>query len=149
MTPDQIAVVTETWRRVVPVADQAVAAFYDRLFEANPGLRGLFRHTDLAEQRRKLANMLDAAVAGLDDLDTLVPVVEALGRRHAGYGVTSTHYEAVGDALLWTLERGLGPAWTPAAAEAWSTAYAMLADVMQTAAEADPSFEGRARPRPS
>ena len=73
-------------------------------------------------------------VQGLDHLEALVPTFADLGRRHAQYGVTEGHYDAVGAALLWTLEQGLGSGWTPEAKAAWSGAYALLADVMRGAA---------------
>ncbi len=63
-----------------------------------------------------------------------MPAVQDLGRRHAGYGVEEAHYDSVGGALLWTLEKGLGAAWTEEAAEAWSAAYALLANTMIDAA---------------
>ena len=88
----------------------------------------------MAEQRRKLMQMLTAAVKGLDRLDRLVPVVEDLGRRHAGYGVADAHYDTVGAALLWTLEKGLGSAFTPEVKEAWATVYGLLATTMKNAA---------------
>jgi hemoglobin-like flavoprotein len=60
--------------------------------------------------------------------------VQALGRRHAGYGVTDEHYDMVAEALLWTLQQGLGEYFTPDVAAAWCSAYAILADVMKAAA---------------
>ena len=105
MTPAQKGLVQSTWSKVVPIADTAATLFYDRLFEIDPTTRPLFRGTDLAEQRRRLLQVLSVAIAGLDNLDGLVPAVEALGRRHAGYGVKDQHYDSVGAALLWTLER--------------------------------------------
>jgi nitric oxide dioxygenase len=102
MTPDQVSIVKRTWAEVVPIADQAVALFYHRLFAIDPALRELFAGTDRAAQHRKLV----AALA-----------------------------LAVGAALLWTLEQGLGEAWTPEAAAAWSAAYAEIAGAM-TAADA-------------
>ena len=94
--------------KVLPIGDAAARLFYDRLLEIDPSTRPLFRGIDPAEQRKKLLQVLSAAIAGLDDLDGLVPTVEALGRRHAGYGVKDKHYDLVGFALLWTLERALG-----------------------------------------
>ena len=76
---------------------------------------------DMTEQRRKLMQMLTAAVKGLPRLDRLVPVVEDLGRRHVGYGVRDEHYDTVGAALIWTLEKGLGSAFTPDVKDAWTT----------------------------
>lgn len=127
-------VVRETWKQVTPDADAAAALFYARLFEIDPTTQPLFKGLDLAEQRRKLVASLAMAVNGLDDLETLVPVIQDLGRRHADYGVTDMQYDSVGSALLWTLEQGLGEAWTPQAAEAWTEVYQLLAKVMLDAA---------------
>jgi hemoglobin-like flavoprotein len=133
MTPEQMQTVRDTFAKVEPISDQAAALFYGRLFELDPSLRSLFKG-DMVEQGRKLMQMIAVVVHGLDRLPTIVPGIEALGRRHAGYGVTSQHYATVGAALLWTLEQGLGPAFTPAAREAWTAAYTLLATVMQRAA---------------
>src|SRR5262249_31489827 len=108
--------------------------FYRRLFDLDPSLRHLFK-PDMSEQRRKLMQMLSAAVKGLDRLDQLVPVVKELGRRHAGYGVTDAHYDTVGKALLWTLQKGLGKAFTPEVRDAWTTVYTVLATTMKNAAD--------------
>jgi hemoglobin-like flavoprotein len=78
--------------------------------------------------------MLTAAVKGLDRLDQLVPVVQELGRRHAAYGVTDAHYDTVGTALLWTLEKGLGEAFAPEVEQAWAAVYGLLATTMREAA---------------
>jgi hemoglobin-like flavoprotein len=133
MTPSQIAIVQETWRQVLPIREQAAALFYGRLFELDPALRTLFR-SDLAEQGRKLTAMINVAVNGLQQLGTLVPAVQDLGRRHVRYGVTEQHYAVVGAALLWTLQQGLGNAFTSEAREAWTSAYGVLADTMKEAA---------------
>jgi len=135
MTPEQKTLVKETWRQVVPIADTAAALFYDRLFEIDPKLRGLFHQTDMREQRRKLMQVIGTAVAGLDDLEKLVPFVAELGRRHKGYGVEDRHYDTVGAALLWTLEQGLGSTWSPATAEAWGVTYGLLSSVMREGTE--------------
>jgi hemoglobin-like flavoprotein len=134
MSPEQKALVKETWRKVAPMADAAARAFYDRLFEIDATTRLLFKAANLAEQRRKLIQALTLVVQGLDHLEALAPALADLGRRHAQYGVTAGHYDTVGAALLWTLERGLGSGWTPEVKAAWSHAYALLADVMQAAA---------------
>src|SRR5690349_20422605 len=109
LTPRQIALVQDSFAVVAPIADDAASLFYRRLFELDPSLQAMFRG-DMREQRKKLMQMLTAAVKGLNHLDRLVPVVEDLGRRHAGYGVADQHYDTVGAALLWTLEKGLGSA---------------------------------------
>ena len=134
MSPEQKALVKETWRKVAPMGETAARLFYDRLFEIDATTRPLFKMTHLAEQRRKLIEALTVVVQGLDHLEALVPTLTDLGRRHAQYGVTDSHYDTVGTALLWTLEQGLGSEWTPEVRAAWSGAYAMLADVMRGAA---------------
>ena len=133
LTVHQKTLVQDSFAIVAPIADDAAALFYRRLFELDPSLERMFRG-DMAEQRRKLMQMLTAAVKGLDRLDQLVPVVKDLGRRHATYGVEDRHYETVGAALLWTLEKGLGKAFTPETKEAWATVYGILATTMQDAA---------------
>lgn len=133
MSPEQKALVRSTWQRVVPIADQAAALFYDRLFEIAPEVRPLFEQVDPAQQRAKLVQTLAAAVSALDRLDGLLPTLEALGRRHAGYSVKAAHFDSVGAALLWTLEQGLGTAWSDEARQAWAAAYGLIAGVMRDA----------------
>jgi len=134
MTPEQKRLIKQTWSQVVPIADTAAAIFYDRLFEIDPSTRALFRMTAMTEQRKKLMQTISVALQGLDNLEALTPVVENLGRRHRGYGVTDKHHESVGAALLWTLEKGLGTAWTPQAAAAWTELYGLLSSIMRRAA---------------
>jgi hemoglobin-like flavoprotein len=132
VTMAQKTLVQKSFATIAPIADDAAALFYRRLFEIDPSLQQMFRG-DMAEQRKKLMQMLTAAVKGLDRLDQLVPVVQELGRRHAAYGVTDAHYGTVGTALLWTLEKGLGEAFTPEVEEAWAAVYGLLATTMREA----------------
>jgi hemoglobin-like flavoprotein len=129
VTPHQIELVQKSFQKVVPIAGTAADLFYDRLFEIAPEVRSLFPQ-DLTEQKKKLMTMLGTAVTNLHKLDTILPAVQDLGRRHKGYGVTSAHYEPVGAALLWTLEKGLGPDFTPEVKAAWTETYTALASVM-------------------
>jgi hemoglobin-like flavoprotein len=130
ITPAQIALVRETWSRVVPIADTAASLFYQRLFETNPQLAPMFAGVDMPEQRNKLVKAINMVVMALDRIDTLLPMIRDMGRRHAGYGVSDEHYSQVGAALLWTLETGLGDNWSDEAALAWTLAYQLLADTM-------------------
>ena len=129
MTTNQKSLVKETFAKVAPIADTAAALFYGRLFEMDPSLRPLFR-TDLREQGKKLMQMLGVCVGKLDELDDLVPAVKELGRKHADYGVEEEDYATVGGALLWTLEQGLGAAFTPEVEAAWRAVYELLAAAM-------------------
>jgi hemoglobin-like flavoprotein len=133
MTPTQQELIRSTWAQVTPIADTAASLFYERLFELDPALRRLFKRTDMAAQRKNLTQTLTVVVKGIDNLQPLIPAVEALGRRHAGYGVQPKHYATVGQALLDTLQAGLGDAFTPDAREAWGDAYELLAGVMLAA----------------
>jgi len=134
MTREQAERVAETWRVVLPMAEDAVGIFYERLFEIDPSTRPLFAAVPMSRQRRKLAAALDAAVRGLAAPEALLPVLRELGERHARYGVRDAHYDSVGAALLWTLETGLGEAWTPATSAAWAAAYGLVATTMRAAA---------------
>jgi hemoglobin-like flavoprotein len=129
MTPKQVAQVQQSFAMVAPVADEAAALFYGRLFEIAPQLRPLFRG-DMAEQGRKLMATLAVVVNGLTRLEAILPAASALARRHVDYGVRPDHYRPVGLALLWTLERSLGSQWTPDLAAAWTAAYTTLSDYM-------------------
>jgi hemoglobin-like flavoprotein len=111
----------------------AALVFYQRLFELDPALRPLFRG-DIEQQGAKLMQMLSAAVRLLDRPESLVPVLEDLGRRHVGYGVTDAHYETVGNALLWMFAATLGKHFTAEARNAWTNLYSVVAETMQRAA---------------
>jgi hemoglobin-like flavoprotein len=137
MTPNEVGLIKASWAAVEPIADTAAELFYGRLFELDPALQGLFRRTDMAAQRKVLMQTLAVVVKSLDRLDQIVPAVQALARRHAGYGVRAAHYDTVGAALLWTLEQGLGDGFSPEVRDAWTQAYGTLASVMIDAAQAD------------
>ena len=129
MNPVDIALVQGSFRKIAPIADQAAALFYTRLFELDPALRALFRG-DMQEQGRKLMAMLATAVGSLDRLESLIPAVQALGARHARYGVLEEHYASVGAALIWTLQKALGLEFSPGLRAAWTEAYTALAQIM-------------------
>jgi hemoglobin-like flavoprotein len=133
MTPEQQALVHSTYAKVVPIAPQFAAWFYDRLFEIDPTAKPLFKG-DMAEQGRKLMATLAAVVEAIDHLNTVVPAVRKLGRQHRDYGVQPAQYDTVTSALLWTLQRALGDDFTPAVQTAWTEAYTILATSMKDAA---------------
>jgi nitric oxide dioxygenase len=113
----------------VPISEQAAEIFYGRLFEIAPAVKPLFRG-DMKAQEKRLMEMLTVVINGLDNLQAVLPEVSALAKRHVEYGVKATDYAPVGEALLWTLERGLGEHWTPDVAVAWTAAYTALSDFM-------------------
>ena len=129
MTPEQITLVQQSFAKVAPISETAAVLFYDRLFEVAPSVRAMFPE-DMTEQRKKLMGTLAVVVGGLSNLDTVLPAASALAKRHVNYGAKPEHYPVVGAALLWTLEKGLGEAWTPEVAEAWTAAYGTLSGYM-------------------
>ena len=133
MTPMQVRSVTSSFGLLRPIADKAGLMFYERLFQLDPSLRPMFKG-DITEQSRKLMQTLATVVGALDNLDTVVPAVQALGARHADYGVRDRHYDTVAQALLWTLKNGLGAAFTPEVEASWAAAYTILADTMKASA---------------
>ena len=146
MNSEQINLVQASFQQVRPIAPAAADLFYGRLFELDPSLRPMFKK-DLDGQGRLLMTMLGSAVNGLTKLDVIVPVIRDLGNRHAGYGVRDEHYATVGGALLWTLEQGLGEAFTDDVREAWTCAYELLSDVMKLGAlEGKSAREAQAMP---
>lgn len=133
MTPEQAILVKESWANVVPIQDKAAELFYGKLFEMDPELKSLFKG-DMVEQGKKLMAMINTAVNALDRLEEVVPAVQELGKRHVGYGVKDKDYDTVGASLLWTLETGLGDAFTEEVKDAWTTVYTVLASTMKAAA---------------
>jgi nitric oxide dioxygenase len=125
----QVRLVQESFTKVVPISEQAAVLFYDRLFEIAPAVKAMFP-ADMTEQRKKLMMMLAAVVNGLGNLQSILPAASALAKRHVSYGAKPEHYPVVGGALLWTLEKGLGEAWTPDVADAWTAAYGTLSGYM-------------------
>jgi hemoglobin-like flavoprotein len=137
MTPDQIQLVQQSFAKVAPISEQAAVLFYDRLFEIAPQVRAMFPN-EMAEQRRKLMATLAIVVNGLSNLEMVLPAAASLATRHVSYGAKAEHYPVVGEALLWTLEKGLGADWTPEVADAWTTAYTTLSSFMITQAYGRP-----------
>jgi hemoglobin-like flavoprotein len=133
MTPQQIEVVQASFAKVAPIAETAAGLFYARLFELDPQLKQLFRG-DMKRQGMMLMSMIATAVRGLSNTEALLPMVKNLGRRHVGYGVKDSHYATVGQALIETLEKGLGKDFDAQTREAWLGAYSLLSSVMKSGA---------------
>lgn len=133
LSATQISLVQASWEQCVSIADTAADLFYTQLFTLDPDLRTLFPE-DMAEQKSKLMTMITTAVRALNNLEAIVPSVQAHGKRHKGYRVTPEMYDTVGAALLWTLEQGLGDSWNEELKVAWTAVYTLLADTMKSAA---------------
>jgi hemoglobin-like flavoprotein len=134
MRPGTERLVRESWAQFAPVAEQSAGYFYQKLFELDPEAQRLFARTDMELQGRKVMRMFAEIVRTLDRPQALIPEVADLGRRHVHYGVQDSQYDSVGTALLWTLERGLGPAFTDEVRDAWTEAYLLLSAVLRRAA---------------
>jgi hemoglobin-like flavoprotein len=148
MTNRQIQLVQSSFELVAPILESATMTFYDRLFQLDPSLRRMFRSPQ-QEQARKLAHVLTMVVKGLSHPEQIVPAIEELGRRHSGYGVRPEHYATVGATLLWTLQSGLGEAFTPEVRDAWASAYFLLSSTMQRAAAEAETMDMFAAPQPA
>jgi len=133
MTPEQKTLVKDSWAKVLPIQDTAAALFYGRLFEVYPEVKPYFKG-DMTQQGRMLMSMLNTAVNGLDKLDALLAPLKDMGKRHVGYGVKDEDYDKVGDAFLWTLDKGLGKDFTPEVKQAWVAVYTTVAAVMKEGA---------------
>lgn len=145
LTDTEKNAVKSSWRLVVPIAETAADLFYKRLFELKPEYRGLFPD-DMSGQKRKLLRMLAFIVKAIDwsedEWQTDVPVDEdlmlvilAMGRRHSElYNIPDESYAVVGDALVWTLDFGLGDAFTSDVKNAWIQLYTLVAKTMRMGA---------------
>ena len=134
MTPEQTNLIRLIFVQVMDRKLEAGRLFYDRLFSIAPDTRALFG-SDIDAQAQKLMDTLALAIGSLRDLPSLVKMLEALALRHVRYGVHDGHYDQVGAALLWTLERILGPAFTPDVQKSWAELYGTVASVMRKASE--------------
>jgi NAD(P)H-flavin reductase len=120
--------------KAAAAGDEAPLYFYSHLFLSHPETRKLFP-VSMAHQRDRLFNALGDVVHYVDDLDALVPILQALGRDHRKFGTVAEHYPAVGASLLATLQH-FDDAWTADLAQDWTEAYQLVAKVMIEAAEA-------------
>jgi len=133
MTAEKITLVQDSWAKVVPISETAAELFYGKLFELDPSVRAMFKG-DMKEQGRKLIAILNTAVNALTKLETIVPAVQAMGKRHVDYGVKDEHYDTVGEALIWTLGVGLKDDFIDETKDAWLAVYTLVATTMKEAA---------------
>src|SRR6266446_5761025 len=129
LSTDEIDLVRGSFDLIWAVAARTADSFYGRLFEIAPEVKPLFRR-DMDEQKRKFKSTLAVIVSSLDDSGKLIMLTNTLARQHGEFGVRVAHYEVVGKALLWSLEQGLGPNWTPSLAASWSKAYGLVSNFM-------------------
>jgi len=131
-----VEILEESFDLVAPQGDELMRKFYDRLFEIAPSVQPLFANVDMDRQRQALLNMLIVLRESLRDLEDIVPDLEELGERHAGYGAQPEHYPFVGQALIWAMSEVAGDAWKPEYTAAWEEAYGVVQNVMLSGAAA-------------
>ena len=143
MNDEAIKAVQDSCAKVVPIKDVAADLFYTRLFTIAPEVEPLFKG-DMKEQGAKLMKTLGYVVGGLKDIEAILPAAQDLAARHVAYGVTPAMYQPVGEALIWTLEKGLADEFTAEVKTAWVEAYTILSTAMVDSAYAkrDISEEG-------
>ncbi|MFD2574346.1 globin domain-containing protein [Spirosoma soli] len=130
MTALQIQLIKKTWRLLRAVDPQLLGdVFYKRLFLKHPSVRSLFKGP-MDSQYQKFVDMLSFIVARIDQPESLQTEVADMAKRHEGYGVKPSHYQPVGEALLWTLEQGLGKEWNEEVEQAWQACYQSLTQAM-------------------
>ncbi len=137
MLQKKIELVKATWSYVETLDPVIVGGlFYGRLFDIAPEVRSMFRG-EIPEQSKKLISMIGYVISKLDKLEDIIGEVGKLAQRHNSYGVKPEHYAIVGDALIWTLEQGLGEHWNKNARSAWIECYTILSEAMINSAAAD------------
>jgi len=137
MNTEQVKLVQDSLVRVRPMADQIASSFYAHLFEIAPYVKKLFRN-DMERQGEMLMTSLELAMGSLDDLENILPAVQALGDRHVSYGVKAEYYKPAVEAFLWALEQHLGDDFSPALNEAWSLGFDTLVKAMTSVNEGKP-----------
>ena len=147
MTPTDIDLVQRSFVKLRPIQETTAQLLFLRLMERDPSLDNLFRCCDLKEQGGRVMASLGMAVGGLEDLDSLLPVLRDLAVRHVDYGVRPAHYVTFGEALLWTLEIALGEDFDAPARRAWTAFYELLSSAMMEAAIREVAQRRRSRRR--
>ena len=132
LTKKEIVFIKKSWTLLEKTDPVEIGdTFYSRLFFENPELRKMFSQ-DIEGQYKKLVDMLDTIVARLENLDELKGDIVAMSKRHVDYGVKPAHYNMVGKALLYTLQKALGDQWTDEVRSAWINCYSILSGTMIT-----------------
>ncbi|KAI1348115.1 globin-like protein [Xylaria sp. FL0043] len=131
LTPSQIAVVKATAPVLKEHGVTITSLFYKNMLDANPDLRNIFNEANQVggAQPRALAGAVFAYATYVDDLEKLTAAVERIAHKHASLHVQPEQYPIVGKHLLEAVATVLGDACTPEIAEAWTAAYAALADI--------------------
>src|SRR5258705_685196 len=131
MTPEQIDLIRKSFDAMWSMRGDIADLCYSRFFELAPDARGLFP-SDMERQRVKLMDMIAALVGSLDQRALFQSIVTHSGRQHARFGVRPSHYDAMGEALMWSLDCKFGASFTPELRASWRALYAMVQVEMLT-----------------
>jgi hemoglobin-like flavoprotein len=136
MTPEQVDLIRKSFDAMWPMRRDIADLCYSRFFELAPDARGLFP-SDMERQRIKLMDMIAALVGSLDQRALFQSLVTHSGRQHARFGVQPSQYAAMGEALMWSLERKFGASFTPELRDSWRALYAAVqVEMLRVAAQA-------------
>ncbi|MFG2640968.1 globin domain-containing protein [Streptomyces sp. NPDC048370] len=125
--------VRRTLAEIAPVADKVTSYFYALLFVRHPELRAMFPAA-MNTQRDRLLKALLTAAEHMDNVPVLTEYLQNLGRGHRKYGTHSTHYPAVGEALIGALVRYATLTWNEETEAAWVRTYTTISQIMIDAA---------------
>ncbi|KAI1084293.1 flavohemo protein [Whalleya microplaca] len=131
LSPEHIAIVKATAPVLKEHGVTITTLFYKNIMTAHPELKNMFSQINQQSgaQPRALAASVYAYANYVDDLSKLSAVVERIAHKHESLNVQPEHYPIVGKYLIEAVATVLGAACTPEIGEAWTAAYAVLADV--------------------
>ena len=131
MTPEQISLVQQSWKKMKPFSQTAGELFFDRLVDLDPELDSQ-TSLDHVDQIKKLMSSLNLAVNFLEDPVSTELILDMLCQQHVGYGVFESDQENAQQAFCWTLMHGLGNAFTDEVKEAWIEFFNMVSSSTPT-----------------
>jgi hemoglobin-like flavoprotein len=130
LTPEAIQAVRAGFARIAPIREEIGGLFYGKLFEMDPGLRPLFGD-NLEAQSRMLMTAIQMVIDSLDSPENVARHLSEVGRRHGAYGAQMRDFDTFGAALIWSLQQGLGPDYTPQFETGWVGAFDLIRNVMR------------------
>lgn len=125
--------VQQSFALLEPALEPLMDLFFARLFQMEPSLRNLFPN-DLSHHKRIFCRTLALIICEMEELAQLDTRVEELGKLYIALGLDAGAYDTLGAALVWTVEIGLGEAFTLEMRTAWSLFYGEMAKGIRVAA---------------
>ncbi|XP_054758842.2 uncharacterized protein LOC129264905 [Lytechinus pictus] len=143
LTREQRKLVQTTWKKLATNHTKHGAVMFAKLVTDNPDVGHLFpfgnknlsyqqllRNPQAQSHGKRVMETVGTAVAGLDDLNLLVPILKELATRHIGYKVTKQHFKCVGAALIHAIKEGLGSSFSPSIQSAWVATFDLITNTM-------------------